>query len=81
MVVSVQLFGLQRVLARNGEIEVPLFDNGRVRDVLVYIKQCYPHVPLNGTALVVTVNNQISDMNRFLRSQDRVAFLPHIGGG
>ena len=31
--------------------------------------------------LLVTVNNQISAPNRILKANDRVSFIPHIGGG
>ena len=81
MVISVNFFGLQRKLTRTDQIQIPLQRETRVNDVACYIKERYPELPLNEEGLLVTVNNQISAPNRILKANDRIAFIPHIGGG
>ena len=81
MVVSVQFNGTQRALTRTKEIDVQLVNNGRVSDVLVHIKNCYPDLHLNEEGVLVTVNNKVASIDSVLNPHDRVAFLPHLGGG
>jgi molybdopterin converting factor small subunit len=81
MMVSVQFCGVQRALTRTHEIEVPLGEKGRVRDVFAYLVECYPGLPLNNNSIFVTVNNKISTIDQPLRPNDTITFLPHIGGG
>jgi len=81
MVVSVQFCGVQRSLTRTNEMEIPLPNEGRVRDVFAYLLACFPGLPLNNDSVFVTVNNKISNIEQTLRPHDTVTFLPHIGGG
>ena len=81
MVVSVQFFGVQRALTKTGKIQIPLTENGRVSDVFVYLRSCYPDLPLNEEGVLVTVNNKASNMNHLLNPDDSITFLPHVGGG
>ena len=81
MVVSVEFLGAQRALTRTGRVAVPLRGRGRVKDVFGYIMGCYPELPLDEKGLVVTVNSKVSTIDHVLDPDDRVAFLPHIGGG
>ena len=81
MVVSVQFFGTQRALTKASEIQIPVTENGRVSDVFVYIRDCYPDLPLNEDSVLVTVNDKASDMNQVLKPEDNISFLPHVGGG
>ncbi len=81
MVVSVQFFGTQRALTKAREIQVPLAEKGRVRDVYVYLIDHYPDLPLNEEDILVTVNNKASNMSHSLNPNDNITFLPHVGGG
>ena len=81
MVVSVQFCGVQRALTHADKIQVTILKNGRVSDVLVYVRDCYPDLPLSEEDVLVTVNNNVSTMNDMLNPNDRITFLPHIGGG
>lgn len=81
MVVSVQFHGVQRALTQSNEIHVPLPEDRRVSDVLIYVKKSYPELELNGNDFLVTVNNKISSINEVLNPNDKITFLPHIGGG
>ncbi|MCD4717090.1 MAG: MoaD/ThiS family protein [Desulfobacterales bacterium] len=81
MVVSVEFYGAQRALTRTHEVKVPLPENGRVRDVAKYIGHRYPGLTLNEDNFLVMVNNKASTLNHILCYNDKIAFLPHIGGG
>jgi hypothetical protein len=70
MVVSVNFYGFQRQMARAQKIKVPLSKKTRVTDVLRYIKERYPQLPLSEDVVTVT-----------LKANDKIAFIPHIGGG
>lgn len=81
MVISVNFSGLHRKLIRKDQIQIPLSKGTRVSDLLVYMRACYPELPLNENVLMVTVNNQVSKLDRILESDDKISFIPHIGGG
>ena len=81
MVVSVNLFGLQRKLTRKDQIQISFQEEMRVTDVASYIRERYPELGLDEEGLVVTVNNQISTPDRILKANDKISFIPHIGGG
>lgn len=81
MVVSVQFFGIQRTLTQTSELEVPLNGQDKVGDVFSYIRNCYPDLKLCEEDLLITVNNRVSNMEQGLNPDDKLAFLPHIGGG
>ena len=81
MKVRVQFYGVQRILARTREVDVPIHHRGRVGDVFAYIRDCYPDLALSEEDLLVTVNNRVSRMDQGLNPHDTLAFIPHIGGG
>jgi len=81
MVVSVSFFGLQRQLARTDKIQVSLMDKKNVGDVLRFVLESYPDLPLNEENVLVTVNDRVVPLDRNLRADDKISFIPHIGGG
>ncbi|MBW1683331.1 MAG: MoaD/ThiS family protein [Deltaproteobacteria bacterium] len=81
MVVSVQFFGVQRAMTRTAELEIPLEGQASVLDVMNFIKSSFPLLPLSESDVSITVNNKAGRLNQTLRANDKVAFLPHIGGG
>ncbi|MFC1821361.1 MoaD/ThiS family protein [Thermodesulfobacteriota bacterium] len=81
MVISVDFHGLQRKLTRTDRIEIPIQEGKRVTDIMVYLKECFPGLPLNEDMLLVTVNNQITSPDQILEADDSISFIPHIGGG
>jgi molybdopterin converting factor small subunit len=81
MVVSVEFYGAQRKLTRTREVKVPVLENGRVRDVAEYIAHRYLELILDDENFLVIVNNKVSSLNHTLKYKDKIAFLPHIGGG
>jgi len=81
MYVSVTFLGLQRAQTHTDQVRVPLSKGTRVADVLAYLKESYPELPITEDAVVVAVNNKISTMERILENKDNVIFLPFLGGG
>ncbi len=81
MVVSIQFHGVQRSLTGTNEIQMTILKHYRVRDLLEHVKACYPDLPINEDDFLVTVNDNVSTINHMLKPNDKIAFLPHIGGG
>jgi molybdopterin converting factor small subunit len=81
MVVSVKFYGVHRALTSTREIQVPLLKDGRVSDVISHIKGCFPALQLSEKDVLVSVNNKVSHMDQVLMADDKITFLPHIGGG
>ena len=81
MKVSVAFCGLHRRMTKTDRIRVPILRHSRVDDILSYLKQCYPDLPLGEDTILVTVNNRVSSADRVLEAGDRIALMPHIGGG
>lgn len=81
MVVSVSFNGLQRKVTRTDNIQVPVSEKTRVIDVLRYIQGCYPDIPLSGETSLIMVNNKAARLDQRLKANDKVSFMPHIGGG
>ncbi len=81
MVVSINFCGIQRTLTKTNSVEMPLAQKTRVTDVLEFLKDRYPELPLDESSFLVTVNQEVSTLQRVLHPYDSVSFLPHIGGG
>ena len=81
MVVSISFNGLQRKVTSEDQIQVPVSEKARVNDVLKYIQESYPDIRINEDAVLVTINNEISNLDRILKDNDQICFIPHIGGG
>jgi molybdopterin converting factor small subunit len=81
ILVSIELFGIQRDIARTGSINMLISEQTLVRDALEYIRQKYPALPLEEDSFLITVNHELATLDRRLRANDIICFLPHIGGG
>ena len=81
MVVSIHFHGPQREVTRAEEIQVRYRKSMRVTDVLKTVQERYPDLPLRGGSFLVTVNDRVARMQQILEANDRISFLPHIGGG
>jgi molybdopterin converting factor small subunit len=62
-------------------MDITIEEGKRVRDVLRLTIERYPDLPLHQGAVLVTVNNQVTTLDRALEKKDIVSFIPHIGGG
>jgi len=52
-----------------------------VNDVLEYVRNRYPALNLDEEMILITVNQKIAPLDRVLRANDTVSFLPFISGG
>ncbi len=80
MVVSIEFLGIQRTVTKTDGIDMPITEETRVNDVLEYLSQQYPNLQLDG-GMLVTVNREIATLDRILRANDTVSFIPSISGG
>jgi molybdopterin converting factor small subunit len=81
MVVSIKFHGMQRIVTNTDSIDMPITEKTRVNDALEYVRQQYPALHLEEGTVVVAVNLEIASLDRILRDNDTVSFLPNIAGG
>ena len=81
MTVSVSFFGQQRTIIGADTLDVVLTPEAVVADVLSYVRQHYPLLNVDAKDVLITVNGLACPPSRALKAYDRVAFLPHLGGG
>ena len=81
MIVSIEFFGMQRVIAKVDSIDMPITEKTRVNDALEYVRNRYPELHLDGGKVLITVNQEMASLNRILSANDVVSFLPFISGG
>ena len=81
LVISIDFCGMQRSHTKTGSIQITLSGPSRITDVLKYLKERFPQLPLDTNSLLATVNQEIAPLERELKPNDKVAFFPHIGGG
>jgi molybdopterin converting factor small subunit len=81
MDVLVELFGVQRDIAQADSINMPITGNTLVRDVIIYIREKYPALPIDEHSVLATVNHELATLDKGLKANDIVCFLPPIGGG
>jgi molybdopterin converting factor small subunit len=81
MVVSIKFHGMQRVVTNTDSIDMPITGRTRVNDALEYVRQQYPALHLEEDTVIVAVNLEIASLDRILRDNDTVSFLPNIAGG
>jgi molybdopterin converting factor small subunit len=81
MSVLVELFGMQRDIARTEKIKIPVSEVKLVRDVMVYVRKKYPELRLDEHSVLPTVNHELASLDKSLKANDIVCFLPPIGGG
>ena len=81
MVVSIEFFGMHRIVTKTNGIAMPITEKTRVKDALEYVKHQFPDLNLDIETTLVTVNHNKAFLDRILRANDVVSFLPFIGGG
>ena len=81
MEASIEFFGMQRVVTKTDSIDMPITKKTRVNDVLEYVRNQYPDLHLDGGMILIIVNQEIASLDRVLRANDIVSFLPFISGG
>lgn len=81
MMVSIKFLGMQRIVTKKDAVNIPFKKEMRVSDVLELVKNLYPDLHLDAGVIFVTVNQEKASLDRLLRANDTVSFLPHISGG
>jgi molybdopterin converting factor small subunit len=81
MVVSISFCGPQRVVTKTHSIDMPITGRTRVTDALEYVRKQYPDLPLDDGMVLISVNKKSASLDRLLRANDKISFLPPIGGG
>lgn len=81
MVVLIEFLGPQRTAASSDGIKMPITENTTVKDALDYVRHKYPHIELDETLAIITVNHQVAGLDRILKPNETVCFLPFVGGG
>jgi molybdopterin converting factor small subunit len=81
MKVSIEFFGIQRNYTNTYGIEMPIDEKTKVSDVVEYIRDNYPGLPMDHETVHVIVNQEIASLDRTLHANDTIAFLPSIHGG
>jgi molybdopterin converting factor small subunit len=81
MVVSIELIGIFRDIAKIDRINMPITGKTFVSDALEYVRNKYPALPLDKTSFLISVNYELVSPDRLLNPNDVICFLPHIGGG
>ena len=81
MIASIEFLGMQRVMTKTKSIDMTITEKTRVNDALEYVRQKYPKLRLDEETLLITVNQKVASLDRVLKDNDVVSFLPFISGG
>ena len=81
MIALIEFMGMQRTITKTNSIDMPISQETRVNDVLEYVRRRYPELHLDEGMSLITVNHEIASLDRVLKANDTVSFLPFIGGG
>jgi molybdopterin converting factor small subunit len=79
--ISIEFFGMQRAITKIDRIAMPITENMKVTDVLEYVRNRYPSLPLDKGMVLITVNQEMASLDTMLNANDTVLFLPFISGG
>lgn len=81
MKVSIEFLGMQRLIAKTDGIEMPITEKTSIRDVLEFVRQQFPALHLEAGMILITVNHEMASLDKVLKTNDTVSFLPFISGG
>jgi len=81
MIALIEFLGMQRAITKTNSIDMPISEETRVNDALEYVRHRYPELHLDEGMSLITVNHEIASLDRILKANDTVSFLPFIGGG
>ncbi len=81
MFVSIEFLGRQRLITNTPSIKMSITEETKVADALEYVKHHYPALNLNEAETLITVNQEMTSLDRILSANDTVSFLPFIHGG
>ena len=81
MIVSIEFLGMQRTVTQVNSIDMPITGKTMVQDALEYVRREYPALRLDDGMVIITVNHEVASIDRTLKENDTVSFVPLIGGG
>jgi molybdopterin converting factor small subunit len=81
MIALIEFLGMQRAITKINSLDMPISAETRVNDALEYVRQRYPQLHLDEKMNLITVNHEIASLDRVLKANDTISFLPFIGGG
>jgi molybdopterin converting factor small subunit len=81
MIVLIEFMGRQRAITKTNGLDMPISTGTSVNDALEYVRQRYPELQLDEETSLITVNHEVASLDRVLKANDTVSFLPFIGGG
>ena len=81
MVVKIDFLGMQRLVTNTDSMDLPITESTSVNDALEHVRSRYPDLNLDEGTVLVTVNHEIAPLDRILKANDTVSFLPFIAGG
>jgi molybdopterin converting factor small subunit len=81
MLISIDFCGPQRVITKANSIDMPIDEKTRVADALEFVRLLYPDLPLDKDMILITVNREVTSLDRVLKANDAVSFVPPLAGG
>ena len=81
MVISIDFVGRQRSQTQTRGINMPINGETRVTDALAYVRAQFPGLLLDEGSVLITVNEEMTTLDRVLQADDTIVFLPPIAGG
>ena len=81
MVVSIEFLGMQRMVTKTNGMDMPITEKTRVKDALEYVRCQFSDLNLDIETTLVTVNHNKAALDRILKANDVISFLPFISGG
>ena len=81
MVVTIELFGTHRIKAETEVLTMTIDSESVVADALDFVKSKHPDLHIDKESMLITVNRTVVPLNKHLKENDVIRFLPPIGGG
>ncbi|MYC29431.1 MAG: molybdopterin converting factor subunit 1 [Chloroflexi bacterium] len=81
MEISVRFFALYRERAGCRETTVSVSSNATVADLLVAVRERFPHLAPPEVQIVVAVNEEYAEPELALHPRDDICLIPPVSGG
>ncbi len=81
MDVLLELNGSQRSILKKDKIKIRLRGGRQVKDLISYIQSSMPNIFPRYAGYTVFVNNLPAPFEQELKDNDKISFIPHLGGG
>lgn len=81
MNVTIEFFGNQKAVTGTDRISMPITGKTQAGDALKYVRDRYPALKVDEKSAIIAVNREVVPPHTFLKVNDVICFLPHIGGG